>query len=190
MIVSNVPSSRFTRAFRRSGWLDCWLAPSNLTVAFLRAARQGKSGPLLQAIPSARFGLSSFQCGLKIGACCVFTWLCALQLHFYAVSLVPQLVGRIDEKMSVKPGQVEKDTFGSYYEEVLDEAAKLSKRYLKGIAERHSGERPEAIHGMSALGGPLPMCGENALSVLNSLDCFGSPATVASMSEIVLLERV
>src|ERR1700678_2011753 len=67
------------------------------------------------------------------------------------------------------------------YEEVLTQAAVQARRYLRTIRERHTGVTPEAIQGMSALGGPLPARGENPLAILKLLDDAGSPATVASM---------
>jgi aromatic-L-amino-acid decarboxylase len=67
------------------------------------------------------------------------------------------------------------------YEEVLTQAAVQARRYLRTIRERHVGVLPEAIEGLSALGGPLPARGENPLAILKLLDDAGSPATVASM---------
>jgi glutamate/tyrosine decarboxylase-like PLP-dependent enzyme len=67
------------------------------------------------------------------------------------------------------------------YEEVLTQAAAQARRYLRTIRERHAGVLPEAIKGLSALGGPLPFRGENPLAILKLLDDAGSPATVASM---------
>jgi glutamate/tyrosine decarboxylase-like PLP-dependent enzyme len=67
------------------------------------------------------------------------------------------------------------------YEEVLTEAAVRARCYLRTIRERHTGVTPEAIQGMSALGGPLPARAENPLAILKLLDDAGSPATVASM---------
>jgi len=67
------------------------------------------------------------------------------------------------------------------YEEVLTQAAAQARRYLRTIRERHAGVLPEAVRGLSALGGPLPAQGENSLAILELLDNAGSPATVASM---------
>jgi len=67
------------------------------------------------------------------------------------------------------------------YEEVLTQAAAQARRYLRTIRERHAGVLPEAVKGLSALGGPLPAQGENSLAILELLDNAGSPATVASM---------
>ncbi len=67
------------------------------------------------------------------------------------------------------------------YEEVLMQAAVQARCYLRTIRERHTGVTPEAIQGMSALGGPFPVRGENPLAILKLLDDAGSPATVASM---------
>jgi hypothetical protein len=50
------------------------------------------------------------------------------------------------------------------YEEVLTQAAAQARRYLRAIRERHAGVLPEAIKGLSALGGPLPAHGENPLA--------------------------
>ena len=41
------------------------------------------------------------------------------------------------------------------YEEVLTQAAAQARRYLRTIRERHAGVLPEAIKGLSVLGGPL-----------------------------------
>ena len=67
------------------------------------------------------------------------------------------------------------------YEEVLTQAATQARRYLRTIRERHAGVTQEALKGLAALGGPLPLHGEDPLSVLKLLDDVGSPATVASM---------
>ena len=67
------------------------------------------------------------------------------------------------------------------YEEVLMQAAAQARRYLRTIRDRHAGVTPEAIQGMTALGGPLPDQGENPRAILNLLDEAGSPATVACM---------
>jgi hypothetical protein len=67
------------------------------------------------------------------------------------------------------------------YEDVLTQAAAQARRYLRTIRERHAGVLPEAIKGLSVLGGPLPARGENPLAILKLLDDAGSPATVASM---------
>ena len=56
------------------------------------------------------------------------------------------------------------------YEEVLTQAAVQARRYLRTIRERHVGVLPEAIEGLSALGGPLPARGENPLAILKLLD--------------------
>jgi len=67
------------------------------------------------------------------------------------------------------------------YEEVLTGAAERARRYLRTIRQRHAGVSQEALEGLTALGGPLCLQGEDPLSVLKRLDDFGSPATVASM---------
>ena len=67
------------------------------------------------------------------------------------------------------------------YEEVLAHAATRARSYLRTIRERHAGVTEEALTGLAALGGPLPLHGEDPLSVLKLLDDVGSPATVASM---------
>jgi glutamate/tyrosine decarboxylase-like PLP-dependent enzyme len=67
------------------------------------------------------------------------------------------------------------------YEEVLTQAGALARRYLRTIRDRHAGVTQEALKGLSALGGSLPLHGEDPLSVLQLLDDTGSPATVASM---------
>jgi glutamate/tyrosine decarboxylase-like PLP-dependent enzyme len=76
----------------------------------------------------------------------------------------------------------EKVDSNDLYEEVLTQAAAQARRNLRTIRERHVGVLPEAIKGLSALGGPLPAGGENPLAILKLLDDTGSPATVASMS--------
>ncbi len=70
---------------------------------------------------------------------------------------------------------------GYAYDAVLTEAAALARRYLHTIRDRHAGSVPGAIERLSALGGPLPVCGEDPISVLRLLDQVGSAATVASM---------
>lgn len=67
------------------------------------------------------------------------------------------------------------------YEAVLTEAAKLARQYLRTVRDRHAGVTPAALLGLHGLGGPLPLHGENPLSILRLLDEIGSPATVASM---------
>jgi glutamate/tyrosine decarboxylase-like PLP-dependent enzyme len=67
------------------------------------------------------------------------------------------------------------------YRELLQHAAAISQAYLQAIPERHAGVAPEAVRGLSNLGGPLPSTGENAMAVLDMLDAHGSPATVGSM---------
>jgi glutamate/tyrosine decarboxylase-like PLP-dependent enzyme len=67
------------------------------------------------------------------------------------------------------------------YEEVLTQAATQARRYLRTIRDRHVGVTQEALKNLAALGGPLPLHGEDPLSVLKLLDDVGSPATVASM---------
>jgi glutamate/tyrosine decarboxylase-like PLP-dependent enzyme len=67
------------------------------------------------------------------------------------------------------------------YEEVLSLAAARARRYLQTVRERHAGVSPEALTGMTALGGALPSHGEEPMGVLQLLDDAGSPATVASM---------
>jgi glutamate/tyrosine decarboxylase-like PLP-dependent enzyme len=69
----------------------------------------------------------------------------------------------------------------SSYQDLLQHAATLSQRYLSAIGERHAGVTPDALNDLSQLGGPFPSNGEDPMSILNLLDRFGSPATIASM---------
>jgi len=67
------------------------------------------------------------------------------------------------------------------YEEVLMQAAVQARRYLQRIRERHAGVSQEALKRLPALGGAMPLYGEDPVAVLQLLDDIGSPATVASM---------
>jgi glutamate/tyrosine decarboxylase-like PLP-dependent enzyme len=67
------------------------------------------------------------------------------------------------------------------FQEILTEAAVRARHYLQTIRERHVGVLPEALDKLSALGGPLPVEGQDPQSVLKLLDEIGSPGTVASM---------
>lgn len=67
------------------------------------------------------------------------------------------------------------------YEQVLTQAAVQARRYLQTIRERHAGVSQEALKRLPALGGEMPLHGEDPLAVLKMLDDVGSPATVASM---------
>lgn len=67
------------------------------------------------------------------------------------------------------------------YDGLLKEAAAHALRYLHTIRERHAGVTEEALQRLTALGGSLPVHGEDPSSVLKLLDEAGSPATVASM---------
>lgn len=72
-------------------------------------------------------------------------------------------------------------TTNNSYDELLKEAAGHARRYLHTIRERHAGVTEEALQRLTALGGSLPIHGEDPSSVLKLLDEVGSPATVASM---------
>ena len=63
---------------------------------------------------------------------------------------------------------------------LLDDAATRGTRYLDGLDSRAVAPSPEALAGLSALGGPLPSDGEAPGDVLRLLDEVGSPATTAS----------
>ncbi len=78
-------------------------------------------------------------------------------------------------------GSVDSATPESSYRELLDEAAELSQNYLRNIPQRHVGVTQHAIDALSILGGPLSTRGEDPKVLLNLLDEFGSPATIASM---------
>jgi glutamate/tyrosine decarboxylase-like PLP-dependent enzyme len=67
------------------------------------------------------------------------------------------------------------------YEKVLTQAAVRARRYLQTIRERPAGVSQEALKRLPALGGAMPLYGEDPLVVLRLLDDVGSPATVASM---------
>jgi glutamate/tyrosine decarboxylase-like PLP-dependent enzyme len=67
------------------------------------------------------------------------------------------------------------------YRELMQHAATISQTYLKTIPERRAGVGPEALLGLSKLGGSLPALGEDPKAVLDLLDTHGSPATIGSM---------
>ena len=67
------------------------------------------------------------------------------------------------------------------YRRLLQHAAAISQKYLQAIPERHVGVVPEALRSLSNLGGPLPSTGEDGKAVLDLLDAYGSPATIASV---------
>src|SRR5262249_44283494 len=67
------------------------------------------------------------------------------------------------------------------YHEILRDAATRAQTYLRWIQERHVGVRQEGIANLPALGGPLPLEGEDPGYILQLLDEVGSSATVASM---------
>jgi aromatic-L-amino-acid decarboxylase len=67
------------------------------------------------------------------------------------------------------------------YEELLSQAARLARRYLRTIGDRHAGVTPESLGKLALLGGPLQAQGEDPSLVIKLLDEIGSPATVASM---------
>lgn len=63
---------------------------------------------------------------------------------------------------------------------ILADAAERASRYLSRLAERRVYPAWDAIDGLEALGGSLQESGCDPVSVLESLDVVGSPATVAS----------
>lgn len=65
------------------------------------------------------------------------------------------------------------------YAALLASAATRAARYLSTIGTRRVGPSPGAIASLSRLGGPLTDDGQNAESILELLDCVGSPATMA-----------
>jgi glutamate/tyrosine decarboxylase-like PLP-dependent enzyme len=67
------------------------------------------------------------------------------------------------------------------YTDVLSEAATRALQYLQTIRERHVGVEQSAIERLRELGGPLPVEGQSAPSVIKLLDEAGSPATMAIM---------
>jgi glutamate/tyrosine decarboxylase-like PLP-dependent enzyme len=64
--------------------------------------------------------------------------------------------------------------------ELLNDAAQRAIRYLEGINKRSVAPSKEALKAMEALNIPLPETPTDAQKVLEQLDTFGSPATVAS----------
>jgi len=65
---------------------------------------------------------------------------------------------------------------------LLLEAAMRGTRYRASMAERRVAPLAEDIARLAALGGPLPDEGDSPARVLDDLDTFGSPATVAVTS--------
>jgi glutamate/tyrosine decarboxylase-like PLP-dependent enzyme len=63
---------------------------------------------------------------------------------------------------------------------LLSDAAARAARYLATVDERSVAPGTEALAGLDALGGPMPMEPCEPASVLAALDAYGSPATVAS----------
>ena len=61
-----------------------------------------------------------------------------------------------------------------------DDAAARAARYVATLNERPVGPTPEAIQQLHMLGGPLPADPCEPALVLEALDAYGSPATVAS----------
>lgn len=64
--------------------------------------------------------------------------------------------------------------------EILTSAAERASNYLETIGDRHVGVTPKALDQLPALGGDLPLRGEDPISLLRLLDEIGSPATIAS----------
>jgi glutamate/tyrosine decarboxylase-like PLP-dependent enzyme len=64
--------------------------------------------------------------------------------------------------------------------DLLNDAAQRAIRYLEGINDRSVAPSKQALKAMEALNTPLPENPTDAQKVLEQLDTFGSPATVAS----------
>ncbi len=69
----------------------------------------------------------------------------------------------------------------SPYEALLNQACASAQDYLASMRDRHVGATRQALDGMLALGGEMPVTGEPAEEVLRSLHEDGSPATTATM---------
>jgi glutamate/tyrosine decarboxylase-like PLP-dependent enzyme len=69
----------------------------------------------------------------------------------------------------------------SSYEALLNQACASAQDYLASVHDRHVGVTQQALDGMLALGGEMPVDGEPAEGVLRSLHENGSPATTATM---------
>src|SRR5262245_21299846 len=63
---------------------------------------------------------------------------------------------------------------------ILSDAAERGIRYADAINDRSVVPTPDALAGMSRLGGPIPQRPEDPLDVIRLLDEAGSPATVAT----------
>src|SRR5260370_40728952 len=72
-------------------------------------------------------------------------------------------------------------SFRSPYEALLNQACVSAQDYLASVHDRHVGVTRDAMDGMFALGGAMPVTGEPADRVLKSLHDAGSPATMATM---------
>lgn len=70
---------------------------------------------------------------------------------------------------------------GNSYCLLLEQAAEYAQSYLAAIHDRHVGVTEEALRGLVALGGSMPVDGESSESVLRLLHEVGGPATMASM---------
>lgn len=66
------------------------------------------------------------------------------------------------------------------HEDLLQQAAQRSIRYLESLDKRSVAPAPEALERLTELGGPLPDQPVDPAAVLALLDDVGSPATVAS----------
>lgn len=69
----------------------------------------------------------------------------------------------------------------SPYEALLNQACATAQDYLASVRDRHVGVTQQALDGMLALGGAMPVAGEPADLVLKILYEAGSPATTATM---------
>lgn len=65
-------------------------------------------------------------------------------------------------------------------ESLVRDAAERAGRYLSAMDDRAVAPTQEALDALSYLGGPLPHRPTDAATVLDMLDTFGSPATIAS----------
>ncbi|NTU63287.1 MAG: aspartate aminotransferase family protein, partial [Chloroflexi bacterium] len=64
--------------------------------------------------------------------------------------------------------------------ELLSDVAGRASHYLEQLGARSVAPPPDALDGLAALGGPLPVAPSDPAVVLRLLDEAGSPATVAS----------
>src|SRR5260370_31014602 len=72
-------------------------------------------------------------------------------------------------------------SFRSPYEALLNQVGVSAQDYIASVHDGHVGVTRDAMDGMFALGGAMPVTGEPADRVLKSLHDAGSPATMATM---------